>query len=148
MKIHQQSNPTALTLALACSAVLLAACGGEEEERSAGQQLDEAIAQTEQRADAAKDAIQRQVQDAKIATEAAAQQLESKVEDAAITAGIKTELAKDPQLSALRIEVDTSNGRVALRGSAPDAGARERATRLAMAVKGVMSVDNQLELRG
>ena len=148
MKIHQQSNPTALTLALACSAVLLAACGREEEERSAGQQLDEAIAQTEQRADAAKDAIQRQVQDAKIATEAAAQQLESKVEDAAITAGIKTELAKDPQLSALRIEVDTSNGRVALRGSAPDAGARERATRLAMAVKGVMSVDNQLELRG
>jgi osmotically-inducible protein OsmY len=147
MKIHQPIRPTALTLALACSAMLLTACGREEEQRSAGQQLDEAIAQTGQRADAAKDAIQRQVQEAKVATEAAAQQLEAKVEDAAITAGIKTELAKDPQLSALRIEVDTSKGRVALRGSAPDAGARDRATRLAMAVKGVMSVDNQLELR-
>lgn len=145
-----RKTPIAITLALAGSALLLSACGrqNEQQEQSAGQQIDEAIAKTEQRADAAKDAIQRQVEDAKVATEAAAQKVETKVEDAAITASVNAELAKDPKLSALRINVDTVNGRVALRGSAPDANSRERATQLAMAVKGVLSVDNQLELRG
>jgi osmotically-inducible protein OsmY len=65
-------------------------------------------------------------------------------DDIAITARIKTELAKDPSLSALRIDVDTREGLVSLTGSAPDNAARERATRVAAAVKGVLSVDNLL----
>jgi len=71
-----------------------------------------------------------------------------KVADAAITASVNAELAKDAQLSALKINVDTSAGHVMLRGTAPSPDARERATRLAMAVKGVTAVDNQLEVRG
>jgi hyperosmotically inducible periplasmic protein len=67
-----------------------------------------------------------------------------KAEDAAITASIKTELAKDPSLSALRINVDTKEGLVSLTGTAPDAVSRDRATRVAAAVKGVLSVDNML----
>ena len=58
------------------------------------------------------------------------------------------ELAKDDKLSALKINVDTSNGRVMLSGKAPDAESRERATRLAANVKGVMQVDNRLEIGG
>lgn len=72
----------------------------------------------------------------------------SAVEDAAVTATINAELAKDPKLSALRIDVDTSNGRVSLKGTAPDADSRDRATQIANAVRGVQSVDNQLQIGG
>ena len=70
------------------------------------------------------------------------------VSDAGITASVNAELAKDTSLSALRINVDTVNGRVLLRGTAPSSLARDRATTLARAVKGVSAVDNQLEVRG
>ncbi|MDN3920648.1 BON domain-containing protein [Roseateles violae] len=73
-----------------------------------------------------------------------ANKVAASTEDAAITAKVKAELAKDPSLSALRINVDTQDGLVSLSGSAPDASAREHATRVAAAVKGVLSVDNRL----
>ena len=69
-----------------------------------------------------------------------------KIDDAVITTSVKTELAKDSKLSALKINVDTSNGRVALKGTAPSSDAREHATTLAKNVKGVVSVDNQLKV--
>ena len=68
----------------------------------------------------------------------------SYVDDAGITAAVKTALAADPALSALKIDVDTSNGVVKLTGPAPDAQARDRAGVLAAAPKGVRSVDNLL----
>jgi len=71
-----------------------------------------------------------------------------KVSDAGITAAINAELAKDSALSAMRINVDVSNGQVSLRGTAPSSLARDRATTLAKSVKGVNTVDNQLEVRG
>ena len=64
--------------------------------------------------------------------------------DAAITASVNADLAKDPDLSALKINVDTANGHVTLRGSAPSDDAKQRATKLASNVKGVTSVDNEL----
>lgn len=133
-------------LATAAAALMLVACAPDESQ-TAGQQVDQAVAQVEKRAEEAK-------ADASAATDRMADKVEdaagkaaSKVEDAAITASVNAELAKDPALSALQINVDTSAGRVVLRGKAPDAAARERATRLASAVDGVVSVDNQLEIR-
>ena len=67
-----------------------------------------------------------------------------KAKDAVITTAVNAELAKDSSLSATKIDVDTAAGRVALRGTAPSASARDRATQLASNVKGVRSVDNQL----
>ena len=67
-----------------------------------------------------------------------------KVSDAVITTTVKAEIAKDSSLSAMRINVDTDSGRVVLRGTAPNAQARDHATALASSVKGVVSVDNQL----
>jgi hypothetical protein len=49
-------------------------------------------------------------------------------------------------LSALRVNVDTHDGKVALYGSAPSEDARQRAERIAMAVKGVSGVDNKLAI--
>ena len=82
--------------------------------------------------------------DAKIAGQNASDKIGDKVADAVITTSINAELAKDSSLSALKINVDTDAGRVALKGTAPTTAARERATTLASNVKGVVSVDNQL----
>ncbi|WP_284617326.1 BON domain-containing protein [Aquabacterium humicola] len=70
------------------------------------------------------------------------------VGDAGITAGIKTALAADPSLSALKIDVDTHQGVVTLRGPAPSVEARDRATVLARAPRGVVDVRNELQLPG
>ena len=69
-----------------------------------------------------------------------------KVADAVITTSVKAELAKDSTLSAMKINVDTANGKVALQGTAPSSDARRHATTLAQGVKGVTSVDNQLSV--
>ena len=69
------------------------------------------------------------------------------VSDAAITAAINARLALDDSLSALKINVDTRQGRVALRGTALDAVAIARAEQLAAAVGGVTAVDNRLTAR-
>lgn len=84
--------------------------------------------------------------DAKDATRSAANEAGNAVSDAVITTTVNAELAKDAKLSALRIDVDTAGGRVALKGAAPDAASKERATQLASNVKGVVSVDNQLKV--
>ena len=47
--------------------------------------------------------------------------------DTAITASIKTDYLKDPDLSVLKIDVDTHDGVVTLNGLAPSDDARERA---------------------
>ena len=90
------------------------------------------------------DKVAQKMEQAKEATQKAADATASKMSDATITAEVNTALAKDPNLSALKIDVDTAKGRVVLHGKAPDPAARDRATQLAQNVKGVVSVDNQL----
>jgi osmotically-inducible protein OsmY len=133
-------NRTPLTLAAVALATLLAAGCNRNETRTAGERADATVAAAERKTE---NAAER----AGNATERAAETVGDKVGDAAITASINAELAKDPDLSALRINVDTANGRVVLRGQAPSARARERAATLAQGVKGVTGVDNQLEVR-
>ncbi len=90
----------------------------------------------------AKDAAHELKQDAQRGLKEAG----NKVADAVITTEVNASLAKDPSLSALKIDVDTDNGRVALIGTAPDAASRDRATQLAAEVKGVVGVDNRLRI--
>jgi osmotically-inducible protein OsmY len=71
-------------------------------------------------------------------------ELAEKVGDAAITASIKAGIAKDPELSVMRINVDTNDGKVSLYGSAPNEAARQRAQSIAQNEKGVTAVDNKL----
>jgi hyperosmotically inducible periplasmic protein len=68
--------------------------------------------------------------------------------DATITTTITAELARDAALDPNKIDVDTSQGRVVLRGSAPDEDAKERAKQIALAVNGVRGVDNYLSVNG
>jgi hyperosmotically inducible periplasmic protein len=69
-----------------------------------------------------------------------------KVDDAAITAKVNASLARDKDLSAIRIDVDTQNGVVTLSGLAPSASAKEHASEIAHKVPGVHSVNNQLTI--
>ena len=71
----------------------------------------------------------------------------SRVSDAAITASIKTDFLKDPDLSVLKIDVDTKAGVVTLNGLAGDEPARVRAEKMANAVKGVKEVRNFLVVK-
>ena len=109
----------------------------EQNTREAGKEVAKGL-------DNAKQATVEAAQDAKMAGKTAGEKISDKVSDAVITTSVNAELARDANLSALRIDVDTSAGRVALHGSAPSAAARDHATQLASAVKGVVSVDNQL----
>ena len=101
-------------------------------------------ASVERSAERAADSTREAARDTANATKDAAKVMGDKVADAVITTSINAELAKDTTLSALKINVDTRDGKVMLRGTAPDATARDRATKLASGVKGVTSVDNQL----
>jgi len=71
----------------------------------------------------------------------------SKLSDTAITASIKADYLKDPDLSVLKIDVDTAGGVVTLNGLAKDEAARKRAEQMAAAVKGVTEVRNYLTVK-
>ena len=120
--------------AIAAVAATMGLAGCDRGSRdSARNTADETVAQVDQKA--------RQVGNE---MKSGTQRMGDKMDDAAITASVKTEIAKDSDLSALRINVDTDKGRVALKGTAPTPAAKEHATTLAAGVKGVTGVDNQL----
>jgi hyperosmotically inducible protein len=155
--------------AVAVLVLILGACGKSDDNKTAGQKLDGAIAASEQKAaeikaevkvaaaEAKADSkvamaevkadVKEATDSAKASGEKTAAVISDKIDDAAITASVKTGLAKDPDLSALKIEVDTKSGVVTLMGPAPTGVAKDRATDIAKAVKGVTSVSNKLAVK-
>jgi hyperosmotically inducible periplasmic protein len=70
------------------------------------------------------------------------------VKDSVITTKIKADFAKDKQVSAMRIHVDTDNsGIVHLSGNAKSQAEIDRAVTIAQGVKGVVSVRNDMQIR-
>ena len=123
-----------LALMLAGSALALGACG-KPGDPAVSPKADSAVARTEQAG-----------ANAKAKTESAAASVAGAVDDASITAAASTGLAKDPELSAIKIDVDTKGGQVTLNGPAPSEVAKARAEQIAKSVKGVNAVDNNLEV--
>jgi hyperosmotically inducible protein len=147
-------NRSLSLIAAAAAALLLVACD-RRDDQTVGKQVDSTVASADAAAERAKadaaaatNRVEAAADSAGAKIEAAGDKVADKVADAAITASVNAALARDPGLSALRIDVDTVNGTVSLKGTAPDQAARTRATELASAVKGVSTVDNQLEVRG
>ena len=149
----------AVTLALPIIALAaLTACGKQGDGQTAGQKLDSAVASTQQAAAEAKakaeasmakagDAMKDATQKAEASGTKTVQSMAGKADDAAITASVSAEFAKDADLSAFKINVDTKNGNVTLNGPAPTAEARDKATKLAKSIKGVVSVSNNLTVK-
>ena len=69
------------------------------------------------------------------------------VDDAAITAKVKTAFAKDPDVSALKVHVDTDKGYVTLKGDVKSPTERSKAAQLASSVEGVKGVNNNLTVK-
>lgn len=127
-------------------ALTLAACDNKTN-TTAGQKMDSAVAKTESSAASAESSMKQGAADAKEAVKDAAANVSAKVDDATITAAVSAGLAKDADLSAIKINVDTKAGMVTLNGPAPTAAAKARAEEIAKGVQGVSSVDNKLEVK-
>jgi osmotically-inducible protein OsmY len=69
----------------------------------------------------------------------------TKSNDTRITTDVKDRLAQDPAAQA--VDVATNGGIVVLRGYVDDEGQRGRLDDTARQVKGVLAVDNELEIR-
>ena len=69
------------------------------------------------------------------------------VDDAAITAAVKSRLVEDKVVDTDAIKVETLNGNVVLSGSARTPIARLTAESIAMQVRGVKSVQNEVALQ-
>src|SRR6476620_12781018 len=66
------------------------------------------------------------------------------VDDATIGTKLKAAYAADPELSALKINVDTLKGDVTLKGEIKSMALRRKAEEHASKIQGVKSVNNQL----
>jgi|JI10StandDraft_1071094.scaffolds.fasta_scaffold372201_2 hyperosmotically inducible protein len=139
-------------IAVSCLAALLTlgACN-KADDRTAGQQLDSAIAKTDAAGERAKDQMKdatasagAAMSNAADATKTAGANAVDGSFDAMITAKVNTGLAADKDLSAIKINVDTKDGVVTLSGPAPTAAAKERAAEIAKNVQDVKSVNNNL----
>lgn len=140
---------TSMGVAAAVAAVIaLAACGQKTDDgTTVGQKIDSGVQKSEQMAQNGMEKAREGTADASAAVKDAGEKMAAAVDDASITASVNASLAKDPDLSAIRINVDTKGGVVTLQGPAPSATARDRATDIARNVKGVSSVNNQLTVQ-
>ena len=125
-----------LTISAAVAGMLALSACNKRDEQSAGQTVDKGVA-----------SAKAEMKDAKEATKDAAANVGDAATDAVITTKINAALLADDQLKALKINVDTKDGKVVLTGVAPDAGSRDRATTMAKAVDGVVDVDNRLTVQ-
>jgi hyperosmotically inducible periplasmic protein len=133
---ERKTMPRSINLLTVSAAVMamfaLAACD-RRDDQTVGQSVDKSVA-----------AARSGMNDAKDAAKDAAGSVRSAATDATITSKINAALGADDQLKAMKIDVDTMGGKVVLKGSAPNAETRDRATTLAKAVEGVVDVDNRL----
>src|SRR5262245_66036383 len=69
---------------------------------------------------------------------------ERQMDDAMLTARIKARMTADGRISPSRVDVDTLNGDVTLRGETPTQEEKDAAEEVARKVEGVRSVSNQI----
>ena len=156
--LHMRTSRFALSPSAIALVMSLAACERQRSEPTVGQRVDNAVATVEQKAKE----VKSDIKDASSEIKAAAEQAGTEVKQAAVEAGdkmkvlasdsattaeVNAKLARDSELSALSINVNTTDGRVVLNGSAPTASSRDRAKTVAEAVQGVKSVENRLTVK-
>ena len=77
----------------------------------------------------------------------AAEKTGDKVDDAALTAKVKTALMAEPGLRSLAIDVDTRDNIVTLNGTVDSQEKKQRAMQVAQGVEGVKSVSDNLVVK-
>ncbi|OLB99599.1 MAG: hypothetical protein AUH30_04745 [Candidatus Rokubacteria bacterium 13_1_40CM_68_15] len=69
------------------------------------------------------------------------------IDDASITAAVKSKLVADKASNLTRVNVDTNNGTVYLNGTVDSPDQRARAEQIAREAKGVRNVVNNLQVQ-
>jgi len=136
---------TALLVAVPLALALGACSRDDTTNPTVGQKIDNAVANTKDDLARAGDKVAAATNNAVTDVKDAAQN--AHLDDTAITASVKTDILKDPDLSVLKIDVDTKDGVVTLNGLADTEAAKTRAERLASGVKGVKEVRNFLTVK-
>ncbi|MFT5933321.1 MAG: hyperosmotically inducible protein [Hydrogenophaga sp.] len=134
-------------LAISTAAFVVAACD-QSQPPTVGERIDAGIERTQEAAGEAKRDAQAAGSEIRQDASQAGTAIAKGAADLTITAQVKAALAGDDQLSALAIEVDTTNRVVTLTGPAPTQAASDRASSMAQAVDGVNEVKNQLTVAG
>ncbi len=150
-------------------AIALSGCNKPADTQTPGQKLDAVISKTEKVAEElgvqgeqssgdmkakteaafanAGDALKKATENAKSSTKEVANTAIDKMDDMVISTAISAELLKDAEIKLFRINVDTKDGAVVLKGQVPSDAVRERASAIAKTFNGVQSVDNQLTVK-
>lgn len=81
-----------------------------------------------------------------LAAAACSKTVDATIDDATITARVKTALLNDPQVGAMKIDVDTRHGVVTLSGIVKSQADASRAIRLAKQAAGANDVKSTLEI--
>ena len=122
-----------LAASAAALGLSIAACDNPGPAEKVGQQIDRSVEKAGQ-----------QLADAKQAGESVVVQAGQGLDDASLTARVKAALLGTPGVGAMKIDVETRNGVVALFGTVDDATERKQALQAARSVDGVRSVDDRL----
>ena len=156
------ASPIARAAIVAVGALALAACDQQSQNQArndaatAGKKLERALERTGDKIAEAGRKAAAEVKETASEVKGQAKEASSEVRsgetrgtlsDAAITASIKTDYLKDPDLSVLKIDVDTKDGVVTLNGVAGTADGKKRAEQMASAIKGVKQVHNKLTVK-
>ncbi|CAN5277408.1 hypothetical protein BH10PSE17_BH10PSE17_23000 [soil metagenome] len=127
------------------AALALSACS--DSGKTAGQQLDSAVATAKVQTGKAMDTATVAVREAGSGLKNAADSTEKVMDDAAITASVKASIVKEPGLSATAIDVSTTKGVVTLKGNVDNEMSRKNAIQLATGTEGVRGVTDQLTVK-
>jgi osmotically-inducible protein OsmY len=100
----------------------------------------------QQAADDARQKIEEATPQIKDSLKKTGEALAEATSDGSITAAIKLKFAADPDLSALRISVDTTDGVVTLAGKVASPELVGKAIQVAQSVKGVREVKTTLQV--
>lgn len=165
--MQRTTQPRLALLASAATLALLAACsrpvdtpepprtGQAQVEPSGPTAADKAARSTEQAgratadgADKAGTVVADGADKAGNAVERGAQRAAKATGDAGVTAAAKAALLAAPDLSALRIDVDTKGGVVTLKGNVKSLNEKSKAEQVVASVSGVQSVVNDLRVTG
>ena len=115
-----------------------------EKSRQVAQNSENALERTGERT---RDAAATAADKTDRATDRAASKTAVAASDAAITTKVKASIFKEPELSALAIDVDTEKGVVNLSGFVESKAAADKAVKVAKEVEGVKSVKSSIKVK-
>lgn len=121
---------------LLASVLGLSACKQEGPAEKAGQKIDKAVEQSDKKIDQAADKTGKKIE-----------QAGEYMDDTALTAKVKAEIAKDPLLKVSQITVTTTKGIVRLSGIVDSNQSIDRALEITRNIKGVQATENGLVVK-